>query len=1593
MNLMERVARSLMAQKDKVSMEYVSDIVKTLADIQSTSDELIEMGYAALASPNEEQIAYGTNAAASPIDKERIKQTMDPSLVQPGADPSQPKSPAINMGSPGQEQYGDDIGVVTKPTFIKSTSENKEDFLEKTTRINNCIIKLNKIVRKSEFLEKLLGVKKSTVAENLSGTYIAHNGDNSIVIGTDPVGEVFVSYYDGTHLLKFESIDTFDNDMRSIINKDPKTAANTLLQQFLGETLTTNNEENVVSENIKNSQASSDEKEVTSQVITENQLEDTDLDHHPRTDESPETIQESDDRLGGSYSSSVNTESPAVRRDSFDTVTEDQLSTPDGYVARWGDYPEVITENQWNDISRAVSQNLPSTWTEVNNESQLNLLRDDHRWTDPEVVTESQLGDQNGDTARYSSFDSPRSLMKSAAKAIADAITKYRLSPQQIRSAANKMSETPHAQIKSTYLTLVNASPLMREARQEELGRRAYFSNKVANNEMSFNSVDGVISALSDNIKSANADKFIRAFNTIINDDGMFSSVEEEAISAVHDNTPQASATLADSLKIAFYENSRPDDGLYKVCASIGEDIGANPSDKKEFVDEVMKFAHNMVKTNFGNVDVVAMTIDVDEDSGTVECVCKDSSMLSDEEKVAYDNFLKIKTAGSENNNSDQKKGASPDKSPSISRDAVIDALKKESQLMGGQMPTGLNPEGMGAGLPLPGATAPEGLPGAEALTLDAPASLGAPGEEEMSLDEEFDGKPKPPGAVCLICGNDDCDVSGGKSKSNVSGLNYTIKVIPDASLLDSISDGAIDEGDMDEEESTGGGIEMPGLPGLPVAAMTRITPDIIEKFASGHPVGSISPLSGSRNTVQLDNNTWQCLDSNQTYNVRFAASSEDPESMYVQWEWVPEIKSAECDSCTRSRNSIENSLGRMGISREDFDSMDLQSKGKALDAIHANSLLENVKEASSDQTVDNFKSAYSIYGDFPMEACLDKLARKFGENALALSGPCEGKNLPDCVCKSLANVRTYNSNLAVKVAEVWSETEASIECVEDFVRSGHSLDKSASICDMLKSAYRSDEEAFANELAKVSFEDGDEGEYFEDTDTDPFDSEEGSVATEEAPVDVNDALEQIKSIIESLEGEEELDLDADDSDISDLDLDGEDMESVPEDLEEAPEDLEALEEEVDEEEVDLDSDDADISDLESLEEEGEDSEDIEEAILEKEGDEWAEASSSLDTGETEMDQLEREASSLRRGKIVGVNKINLDTRSILEALNKTADKLDQTNAQDLNDTHGDGSTLSAEKGDSFEYTNVDVPSGGGAALSAEEGDGVDQSDRPDIPTINQQLGHEELEAELTNVQTGGEEGAGRAGTGGKSASTDTVLDLNKLAKELSQANPQDDPDLGDISGGGDVLSNEQGEGMSDTEDGFDSFDGGGKALENEVGDGATQDKPDIPVGDGKLAPGEHDPEKGDQHTGGEEGAGSSSKKANSDNENKKQAANNSSSESESGRRQVAFKMAGRMLKNDMINADQLDRKVAELMRYEVSQLQDLESAMFDKSSATKGLTVASRGFEKPLLIDERSNQGSFGSLQNQIASLFKLQHQVDMADETDSTQIRGTFK
>ena len=39
----------------------------------------------------------------------------------------------------------------------------------------------------------------------------------------------------------------------------------------------------------------------------------------------------------------------------------------------------------------------------------------------------------------------------------------------------------------------------------------------------------------------------------------------------------------------------------------------------------------------------------------------------------------------------------------------------------------------------------------------------------------------------------------------------------------------------------------------------------------------------------------------------------------------------------------------------------------------------------------------------FPIESCREKIARRFGIDAVALSGPCEGESLTECICNQLS--------------------------------------------------------------------------------------------------------------------------------------------------------------------------------------------------------------------------------------------------------------------------------------------------------------------------------------------------------------------------------------------------------------------------------------------------------------------------------------------------------------------------------------------------------------------------------------------------------------
>jgi len=1573
MNLLERVARSMMAQKNAVSMEYVSDLVKVMSNVQKTTDELIEMGYAQLPSPNLQAMAVGTSAPASPLEGGRSSQTAPSSMPPASPAPIQPAQQAVPqpaaLGSPSLTDIGDDVGRVTKPTFIPRTASGEE--LSKKLNISSkglaAHMEDGEYFPSEEFLAQHQVIAK-VASDNCS-----------VVIAADSDGETFVTESVDGRIVRASSSDIYPSFVREVISSDPESAAKIILASLETADNITSTKEPVLDNTNRTVKTASQRSENPPSVTTEAQFSEGKGIGKRHGVEYTETI-ESDSRLGASKPpfSDVSSASPQVRSGSSEGTTEAQLASgSNGFMARWNSFPETITEGQWDSSSREVFAKIPSDWTSSVQSAQLDMLRKDHKWVEPSATTEAQLGSMS---KKASAIE----LVKVATQAMADAISVYGLDANDLGKVASYIAAKPSRAAKASFMVAMNAAPWTVESRREVASRNSGMT-KGASAALMAEPIDIVFSAVADNARGYRSDDLVDAF---VHCAASPLAVEQavKMASEVSDSMVKESS-FADAIRDAF----RPEDGLYKICCTVGEDISASPEDHGAFVTEVAKFAQSMVGNRFPGVDVVPISIDIDDENGIVEAVVKEASMLTDDEHDAYEKFAsevgRMRKSAGRQKVANASEGSFASRDERITRRAKlleeIERLEKKAQV-GGAMPSALNPAGMGAGAAVPGAM-PPGIPGAEALTGAPGAPMGAPAgmpgaptpppADPLDLGGD-EGKAKPPAAVCVVCGNQDVDVGGGKSKCNGPGCGsgFTIKVVPDASLLDKLTDGDVDQEDLGDDNPAspdkgmggvgaelppGGPAPAPGLP--PVAASTRLTPDVLRKVASKGAIGSVSPISGSRNTVQLDKETWMCLDSGQMYKVRFAASTQSPKEIFAQWEWIPEYKKASCTSCNRKRASVNEALKSMGVSRDSFDSMPVMRKAEVLNTALDQGRIRPVKIASQDDTaVGSFKKAFTMHGEFPMNECMEKLARRYGADSVALSGPCRGSGLADCVCSRLAGANLYSTSVADKVASAWSQPDPMCECVEDLVRDGMGIKQASSACELIKSAYAEDEEYLADDLSEGDDSSPSDGSPDVDSEpSDPFDDDEGeSAPVNSAPKDEKtitldlkltpDMLRMIDKEIQSVLGQDGGDTEVDVSPESSDDGSDDDFE-------------------VDDSDMDADdSDDADLGDDESVdgaemptvesEEECESSSgdtetEEKKAVMEKTAPN--EASSDEDGGS----KIEKEAMALRRGRVVGVGKLELDISKLASIFSKEAGEksIENSAAQDQSEI---GKIMTGKAG----LKGPNKVENGGKPMEAEHGDAFDvDSHKPKVPVGGGKFDGDKITAEKGNMATGGTDGAGKSASGKfdrqKSAFDNSIA---KLASDLGlkQELVQDQPEIGEVG----------------TTEGLEGL------AEPEVPSGnesAGLSVPSIPVG------GQEGAEKQNIMTGGQVGSGKSGpvggyakKKAGVD----------------SG--ELALKIAGKMVAAGMISPDNLPAKADELSGYKVAQLVDLEKAMFAEGVVAKGLKTASSGSETAFVIPEqKSDRNAYGDLKSKIASMFRLQQQVEMADETESNALRRAFK
>lgn len=1143
MDDLEKVAKSMFAQKDQVSVEYISDIVKIIAQIQESTDELMEMGYGNLVSPN-------------------VLEGASPAPMQPVS--TFPKAPAPITPSPeaaGSSQV-QDLGGMGTMTLPKISSNKIKDFsgghANIQRKVSEIVDSVKRLARSKKMITKSFTALENPNDPNSRQAIIAHAEDG-----------VSVTIARGDTILKYAHISQFPENIQKLIREKPEEA----FIEIFKENFVKENNGPMTTDNTLKTAAGKENLD----IITEKQLMKQDIDLHPRTGETYKGITESNEQIGKGKEdvNDTTSSSPQVRQGTYDVITEGQLATAvDDCIIRFNNTPDVITEKQWTETSRAVGAKVSEDYTKVITEAQLRDLLSNHSFVTPDVITEGQLKADKRPSGikRWAMAEYPKTLIKIAEKAIAETIAKYHKSPDEIRKVLASLEDNKNAKDKFVYLALINALPHKREDLTRIAAKVAYFT-KLASKDVEPTTVDSLIFSIAANAETGlKAEDVIDAVSTVIRNKTAMARVDAKvkeiidgmSVAVGMDNVVDKRAAFEQAIS----DLEKPEDGRYQIRATL-EDLGIKKaadiqSNKGKFIASVNKFAQEQIEGEIGTpVATVTMDIKVYDD-GTVIIDAKEAG--EGDEGVGEDDLdfggepeVGPEATGDELegpvedivNMDGQPEGPGEKPCSFASRDAVVKkaaAMNKTAQFggeFGGQ-------GGLGSG-PGAGATMPQ-APGAAAQQPPV-ESFNLPEDEGMGGDDDT-MEPAPPGTICPVCGTDDVDVVAGRGKCNNEecGAEFVYKVHIDVTkwpgMIPETKEQGAEEGG---EVGAGEGFEMPGAGGAPggapgaagggadmggmggggmsqVAAMTLITPKMMQKLAEKKvKLGTISPATGKANTLEVGKNEYICLDTGTKYKVEFATDREG-KRIYAQWSWQPRVASLDCPSCQRAKESFIQSLAKVNVTQQAFDAMDVIEKTKVINQMRQAGALAMVKTAAkTGNIIGDYKVAYGGYGEkFPMEACREKLARRYGEDALAISGPCEGQKLIDCVCQQLKNAGVYTTKIALKVADAWSDKSGSEECIEDRVREGMGLNQAATVCEFLKVALAGPDDMFADELGTATTSDMPEGpggpggapiEEAPPTDgigqDDPFDG--GEMITIELPKDI---AVQVSEAVEKATGE-----------------------------------------------------------------------------------------------------------------------------------------------------------------------------------------------------------------------------------------------------------------------------------------------------------------------------------------------------------------------------------------------------------------------------------------------------------------------------------------
>jgi hypothetical protein len=1041
--------------------------------------------------------------------------------------------------------------------------------------------------------------------------------------------------------------------------------------------------------------------------------------------------------------------------------------------------------------------------------------------------------------------------------------------------------------------------------------------------------------------------------------------------------------STCDDCKCVDKKEASADDGLICIEGEISELGLEDDSDTEKMVSAGYQLGYKIAKKDSPDEELAKFRFDVNKEKGLFRAIFAKTASLN------------VKSA---NVKEEIDKRAS----------AREDKLNKVAQMDSGG---GMAPE-MGGEQGGSGTTMPSG-PGDGAAEMGIPPieSFEEGGEEgELGDEQNGGGEPTPPGTRCPVCGDDDVDVENGHFECNSCGGEGDIFVDMEVTrwpgtIEDTAKNADGEEMDMEEdlgmEEDMGMGDDM-GMGGdmgmeMPLAASVTtlskkfLKASSVKNLKNSYRVGGHCPSCGSDNTEVSHKGLGQCLGCSQLYLAKLASSNKGLKQITV---WKPILEKGTCEECT-----------------------------------------EKTASATS-----NVKTAGAVMSK--SEQCRNTMARRYGPNTVALTGPCAGKSLADCACGKMIAAGKYSTSLLTKLASRLTDKDPMDECIEDHIRKG--LDKSASCekCDQLKkqALHAFEDEAEMEEIVDIPVVELGIGEdsgmdmgmdsgiisiddFGEDDDMGLGDGLSGDlesqinelidlakqvlveVTDEDADVDHghgedtaleiiededtllnDDSYESDEGGIDGLDNDGDGDHDMDDHDDEDSD-DDEDPDDDPDGGLEADEACEASEgDELATMKKSLAEMQAAISQMEggSLSTESSEMDDVEAPT--EESDDKSESMTDFEEGE-KMDNSQDSDNGLGN---LAMSSSTIKRYNDGESLRS----LTEADTMQINDILGDRkiSDTPAEKSVNVEQSqdvnDIGTVSDGSTMGDEEKFDAKD----PDVPTGDAKMGpDEDQDFEELKVP------AGKGAMGSEKETIDTDVDVNmqghaehvassdkvtKTAGEVTIGDPVALEDSADLKS--QTLSNGSTLGAEEKFDAKDPdvFTGDAKMGPDED---QTFEKPTVPAGGGDMGS-EKDTIDTDVDT---EIKGTTI--ARSENKEILEAKVNAE------RIRLATKLASLEMMDGEIEPQDFDKEVDDLATSSVPTIKKLlaryEAKRKTITAHTKNTTakqatasIAPQGLETPLLINTQSEAPN---LKDEIKSLFSLQGQVDDFEDFEKSKYK----